>query len=164
MSRLEFLVWRHIPVGSHPLHFGWILKARGRWNRAGQYGALYTSLSREGAMAELRKYREVATASDVAVKFQKRHLVSIRVEVEPVLDLTDPSTIRILKTDASAFLEDDDGSLAACRTISDFARSQEYRALIAPSAALPGAKNLIIFSDGPSHGLSLEVGPDREEV
>ena len=159
-SRLTITVWRHIPQGGHPLHLGRILKARGRWNRAGIYGALYTALTREGALAELRKIREQNASGSGTIAFSKRELRSIEVKVQPILDLTDPATIKTLAVDVREFLGDDDGSLEACRKVADFARAQNYRAMIVPSAALEGEKNLVIFPDGPAHELELEVGPD----
>ena len=60
--------------------------ADGRWNRAGEYGCLYTSLSREGAVAE---YEKMLTRFGLAPEEdQRRDLVTVRVTVSPVLDLT----------------------------------------------------------------------------
>ncbi len=164
MARLKSKVWRHVPTGAQPLNFGWLLKASGRWNRRGVYGCLYASFSTEGATAELAKLRAAATPASGGVTFASRELVSIEVSVEPVLDLTDPDIIESLGVNVADFLGDDDASLERCRTVSDYARAEGFRAIIVPSAALQTEKNLIVFLDGPSHELELEDGPDRIAV
>ena len=82
----EGLVWRHVPRGAHPLHVGFILLARGRWNRHDEYGCLYTSLSREGALAEYTK--ELRRLGIAASADQPKDLVTLNVGVARVLDLT----------------------------------------------------------------------------
>jgi len=161
VARLQLTVWRHVPRGAHPLDFGWLLKASGRWNRRGIYGCVYTSLTQAGAVAELEKLRAAATPKSGTVTFAARDVVSIRISVEPVLDLTDADVIAMLEVNVDDFLGDDDASLERCRTVSDYARAQGYRAIIVPSAALPGSRNLVVFLDGPAHTLELEEGPDR---
>lgn len=162
-SRLTLTVWRHLPRGAHPLDFGRILRASGRWNRPGLYGALYTALSKDGALAELEKYRAAATpkGASAAINFSERDVVSIEVSIEPVLDLTDASTIATLGMDVTQYLGDDDDSREACRTVADFARAKGFRGILVPSAAADGEKNLVIFVDIPSAQLTLQAGPDR---
>jgi len=164
VARFQAKVWRHVPAGAQALNFGWLLKASGRWNRRGVYGCLYTAFSEDGARAELEKLRAAATPASGGVAFASRELVSINVSVEPVLDLTDPEVIKTLGVDVSALLGDDDASLERCRTVSDYARAQGFRAIIVPSAALVNAKNLVVFLDGAAHELELEDGPDRIPV
>lgn len=74
-------------TGAHPLHVGFILLARGRWNRHDEYGCLYTSLSREGALAEYT--REIRRLGIAASADQPKDLVTLNVGVARVLDLTD---------------------------------------------------------------------------
>ncbi len=151
-------VWRHIPAGAHPLHVGYILKSAGRWNRAGLYGCLYTSLTQEGALAELRKYLQRAGISDPAA-LKARVLVSLKVRVENVVDLTDPKTSPI--DPASPFLTGDDPQdLQSCRRLADTLRAQGCSGIIAPSAAAPGSKNLVIYFDGPARDVDIDVGGD----
>ena len=60
--------------------------------RSGLYGALYTSLSIDGALAELRK---LCLISGIALgDLSLRDLVLIEVKCEPVLDLTRAGTLR----------------------------------------------------------------------
>lgn len=151
-------VWRHIPAGEHPLHVGYILRASGRWNRAGVYGCLYTAFTKEGAIAEYKKFLE--RENTTSIKSKPRDLISIKVNVNPVLDLTSKKTALVLPT--SPFLTGDDPEdLEKCRVLADTARDQGYAAIIAPSAAINGEKNLLIYIDGPADDIQLDDGGER---
>jgi RES domain-containing protein len=152
-------VWRHIPAGSYPLNLRYLLLAGGRWNRAGVYGCLYSSLTRAGAQAEYHKYLQASGAGGQLLT-RPRELVSLRVTVEPVMDLTDPGDSPV--SPGSPFLTaDDETSLDSCRELADALRAQGFAALIAPSAAKLGAKNLVLYFDGPAKNLDLDDGGDR---
>ena len=148
-----------VPAEAVGLHAGFILKAHGRWNRAGVYGCLYTALTREGALAELARYaRRAGLRPD---RLPARDLVSIRVRVEPVLDLTSRGVRRKLGATLAALTGDGEEDLEACRSLADFARQQGYCAILSPSAALRGAANLNLYIDGPAGQYDLDHGPDR---
>lgn len=146
-----------MPSASHPLHVGYILKARGRWNRAGEDGCIYTSLTVKGARAEYAKYlRGLGNPEGI----RSRELVSIRVRVRPVVDLTDPSASPV--SPSSSFLTGNEPEdLEACRSLADVLRSEGYAALLAPSAAAEGERNLVIYIDGPSRNLDLSPAGER---
>jgi len=153
-------VWRHVPKGAEPLHVGYILKASGRWNRGGEYGCLYTSFSKSGARSEYRKLMERTGTGGVLAP---RDLVSIRVGLARVADLTDPASSPV--SPASEFLiGDDDAGLEQCRLLADYLRGQGYGGLIVPSAAEAGTKNLVIYIDGPAGEVELRDGGDREPI
>jgi RES domain-containing protein len=156
-------VWRHIPAGSFPLNFAYIIRARGRWNRPRVYGCLYTSLSRDGAIAEYRKLRASAAGG---TRLRRHELVSIDVHhVEPLLDLSDPAELGRFGVDSPEhILADTEASLELCRMISDEARRAGAVGLLAPSAALREAVSLMIYHDGLAAGIDLDVGPDREPM
>lgn len=139
-----------------------MLRAAGRWNRQGVYGCLYSALTAEGAIAEYHRYlsRACVPAGIVA-----RDLVSIRVNrVGPVLDLLDDEVRAALRVDPGTLTGDEPDDLETCRTIADWARSEGNAALLVPSAALSGARNLVIYVDAPATNLDLEDGPDRRPI
>jgi RES domain-containing protein len=156
--RYEGKVWRHIPPGTFGLHVGRILRADGRWNRPGVYGCLYTALTKRGAIAEFQKLLDWF---DDAPK--TRDVVSIKVAIEPVIDLTDPAAFPIPPT--SGFLTGDSNQdVEQCRKLADELRSHGYVGILAPSAAAKGEKNLMIYIDGPASSVLLEDGGDRITV
>jgi len=71
-------------MGAHPFDLSYILEASGRWNRAGEYGRLYTATDRDTARREYEKYLERAGATGLA---RDHELVRMSVKVESVLAL-----------------------------------------------------------------------------
>lgn len=153
------LVWRHVPREAQPLHVGFILLARGRWNRHDEYGCLYTSLSAEGALAEYSK--ELRRIGIDAAADKQKDLVSLKVEVAHVLDLTDVRQQERFKIGLDTLTGDTDDDLESCRIVADLARLAAYDAILSPSAALEGARNLNLYVDGRADHLRLMEGPDR---
>ena len=156
--RLRAKVWRHIPAGAHPRDVEAILRSGGRWNRPDVYGCLYTALTLEGAIAELDKVknRKDGTPREIG----PRDLVSIQVDLEPDVDLTDPNNGYV--DPHEAFLTGDaDKDKEKCRALADQIRIDGAAAIIVPSAAAPGEKNLAIYIDGPAGSIHLADGGDR---
>jgi RES domain-containing protein len=155
-------VWRIVPANAFALHVGYILRARGRWNREGVYGCLYTALTPEGALAEWAKYLRGAGVPPALSS--PRDLVSLEVRVDPVLDLTSAAVLRQVGIQPEMLTGDGDDSLELCRAIADLARQRGYHAILSPSAALPTAYNLNLYFNGRADHYSLDVGPDRMQV
>jgi len=164
-------VWRYVPRRAHPLHVGFILRAAGRWNRPGEYGCLYTTMSVDGARAEY--LRSLAHVGITPEQDAERDLASIRVRVSPMLDLTSRAARN--KVARTLGLEDglrvrrlrgdDAADLLLCLAIADWARAEGYPAIMSPSAADRSAKNLNVYIDiaGPSK-LRLDAGSERKPL
>lgn len=153
------IVWQYIPRGAHALHVGFILLARGRWNRYAEYGCLYASLSPDGARAEYAK--ELRRVGIDASADQPKDLVSLRVGVARVLDLTDPRQRTHFGITLETLTGDGEDEVESCRIVADLARLEGYDAILSPSAALDGARNLNLYIDGRADHLRLMDGPDR---
>jgi RES domain-containing protein len=158
-TEFDGVVWRHVPRGAHPLHIGY-LQASGRWNRAGEYGCLYTSLTRAGAIAEYHK--ELAKVSGIsAEEDHPRDLVSIHVVAKRVLDLTKPRIRKRMGVSLETITGDRAVDVEICWAIADLARLQGYRGILSPSAATDGMKNLNLYIDGRADDVSLMEGVVR---
>ncbi|MDQ3389275.1 MAG: hypothetical protein M3483_07210 [Gemmatimonadota bacterium] len=116
-------------------------------------------MTREGALAEFEKYaRLVGSPPDELAPYD---LVSVRVRVEPVLDLTRAEVRAGFGVEIGVLTGDRAEDLEACRSLADLARQQGYCAILSPSAALPGSTNLDLYIDGPAGNYHLEHGSDR---
>jgi RES domain-containing protein len=158
VRRFTGLVWRHVPVGAEPLHLGWILKAaRGRWNsRRPRLPCIYTALTPQGAIAEFEKH-----VAEYGAAWRQRDLASLHVSVGPVLELTSPRVVTTLGVDPARLIGERPRDLAMCRALARWAAvERDYRAILAPSAALEGGVNLMIYLEG-TRRLHLVNGPDR---
>jgi len=126
-----------------------------RWNRRRQYGALYTSLDRETAIAEVRRAAEKGNLhlGDLA----RRDHVVIRARLTRAFDLNSSAFYQSLGRSAESLLRD----ARLCLRIADEARTLGCEALLAPSAVGTGT-NLVIYMDRLAPGWTLEE-VDREE-
>ncbi len=158
--RVRRKAWRHVPAGAHPLHAGFILKAAGRWNRAGIYGCLYTSFHPVAVVAEYVKYLR-RSGVQCAERSRKRDIVSLLVDITPVTDLTDPGDSPV--SPGSSFLTGDSwDDLESCRRLADYLRSRGQAGIIAPASPAPALKNLMIYIDHiPAENISITEGTDR---
>ena len=156
--RIRRLVWRHVPRGAQPLHAGWMQLARGRWNtQRPRIACLYTSYSAAGALAE---YAKLAREAGYATR--PRDLVSIQVDVEPVLDLTDPQVqARYAITDR---LMRSTGYPPCHRVVREAVLRDGFRAIRAPSAAVEDVLNLMIHPESHDGRLRYADGPDRPAI
>jgi RES domain-containing protein len=159
--KFEGEVWRHIPAGAHPLNLRYVLRAAGRWNRVGLYGCLYTSLTEKGAQAEFDKFLIISGLS--LVKIKPREIVSIKARVNNVLDITSNQN-GYVNPDALFLVGDEHTQIDKCHSLADAARLAGYNGLLVPSAAMKNEKNLIIYIDGPSEEVDLDVGGKRISI
>ena len=155
-------MWRHVPAGAEPLHLGWIQLARGRWNtQRPRLACLYTALTVEGAVAEYRKHFVRAGLPVTPGMLRSRDLVSLHVVVSPVLNLTRREVTDGLGVDPAMLTGDDAECLALCRGIARRAVQQGFRGILAPSAAQPGERTLMIYPESQHGHLTVRNGPDR---
>lgn len=116
------------------------------------------SIIKEGAIAEYEKYLVRENANPINVK--PREIVAVKVDINPVLDLTSKKS-SLVPLSSPFLVGDDPDDLEKCRILADTAREQGYAAIIVPSAALTGEKNLIIYIDGVAGNIQLDDGGKR---
>lgn len=145
-----------MPAGAQPLHAGWMQLARGRWNtQRPRIACLYTSYTADGALAEYEKLAR----TEAGYATRPRDLVSVRVDVEPVLDLTDPEVQARYGITARQMRSP--GYTPCHRVVNEAVLRDGYRAIRAPSAAVDGVVNLMIYPESQHGRLRYSDGPDR---
>jgi RES domain-containing protein len=124
----------------------------GRYNFKGTYEVLYLSCDPAHCLEETLKSHR-STKSSVATALP-RTVVAFRVSLSRVLDLTDTRQRRRLGISNSVLVgtdwvryQDVDQREAPTQRIGRLAREAGFEAILVPSAAVPGGKNLNIFPD-----------------
>ena len=167
----EGRVWRHVPAGAHPLNFEHLITAKGRWNRRGQYGCLYTALTADAVVAEYRKVLERRGIRG------RRDLVVLEVRIDPVFDLVTalakPETrltaregtidLRINANDPRV-IGDSEDDLEFCRTIADVVRERGHYAVLAPSAASQTGRVLAIYPENKPDRIQIHLAAPRRQL
>lgn len=128
------------------------MRAGGRFNPAGEFGAVYVALDEETALAELG--RRIDRTGLPRKHFRPRMMLRLRAGLGRVLDLTDPGVRTEWGVSADEIRAPD---WAAAQGIARRAREEGYTAIRFPSAAGAG-ENLAIFLDrlGPDEYLEVE--------
>lgn len=120
----------------------------GRWNPTG-VAAVYGSLTAETAMAETLAHANHYNLP--AHSAMPRTFVAIAISVSKVLDLTDGSIRQALRVSEKRMLQCDwraevrRGQTPVSQVIGAAIYEAGLEGLLAPSAAHPGGKNLVVF-------------------
>jgi RES domain-containing protein len=147
------------------------LRDGGRFNPAGEFGALYASLDRSTAIAEL--CRQIIRGGFSLQHFFPRVMLQFDVDLPRVYDLTSTPAIDAVGLTSRDLVpvptDPDDAGHAACQRVARTLRDRGCEAIRYPSATRHG-ENIAIFVDrlGPTSIIrltsSLEVVlPERAE-
>ena len=141
-------VWRVVKEGRDPCRCS---AAGNRWDN-GEFEVLYTSLAREGAIAEI--YFHLSRGQPVFPSKLKYSLHEISVSINGVYDLSDPATLEIIGMDMSQYGQlsyaDRHNEYPSRQQIADAAHflgsdnDGDASGLLVPNARY-GCNNLIIF-------------------
>jgi RES domain-containing protein len=132
----EGVLWRVVREGRDPLQGG---RSVSRWCN-GEFDVLYTSLEREGAIAELHALLSLQPVFPSKIVFRVHRL---RVSALQALNLTDLPTLSKLGVDVARY---QDRNYAQTQSIADAPYFLGIDGLLAPSARWP-CTNAIIFTD-----------------
>jgi RES domain-containing protein len=111
----------------------------GRWNTAGEAAVQYLAMEPNGAWAELIRSEALRTEEEIATV---RIPIWVAAVNEVVVDYSTFDSAEAAGFAPDALVDDD---WARCQEEGRRLRGLGYTGVIAPSAALPGAKNLVIF-------------------
>lgn len=128
-------VWRVTRQGRDPLRGS---SANGRWSAPGEFEVLYTSLEKDGALAEIghRLSLEPVWPSRL------RHSVHcIRVTADKVLQLSNMEVLRTLGVDVERYSSYEYGSTQAIAAAAHFL---DFSAIVVPNARFD-CNNLVAF-------------------
>lgn len=121
--------WRHLSPNYNPLSGEGARLQGGRYNPPGSFPVLYLCSTRPCAVAELRKLGE---RQAIGVEgYLPRHLYRYAVDIEGVLDLTDPGIRSAIGIGHEVLVDPD---RTACQELGATAHALGIRALLVPSA------------------------------
>lgn len=150
------LVYRSVKTGLDALSMQGSISMGGRWNPKGEFGAIYTSLSKETVKSEIKRSakRKGVSSSELA----PRDIVHIRVSLKKVLSLTDAKILEKVGLTKNDLIEK---SWGLTQKVARVAHGLGFEAILCPSAAGKGT-NLVVFLDNiPQDSYPEEV--NREE-
>lgn len=135
-------VWHQGPTRYPVASFPDPARTQGRYHRFGGPGVWYASSREQAAWAELFRHVPEGGVDPFEVR---RRVGRIHVDGLQVLDLTSPQVQAALGLDASVLGRDD---YRLTQQIAAAAREAGCEGILAPSAALPGCRTLVVFTAG----------------
>jgi len=143
-TALSITVFRVVRAGLDPQATTGSLKAGGRFNPPNEFGALYTSVDPRTAAQEVARGLRTRGIDPDQFPEGAWWVYELEVRLKSVLDLTAPDVLQKSGISESSLTGSD---VNATRRIAAEAREQGYQALLVPSAAAPGSRNLVVFLD-----------------
>lgn len=122
----------------------------GRYHRPGSLNVCYLSDRETAAWAE---YFRHTAGLGVAAAEVRRRVGRLRVELDAVLDLTDPDVRRSVGVSSGQLVGEDH---AGCQDLALSAAAAGFHGILAPSAALPGRRMLVVLESG-FGGVEIEI-------
>jgi hypothetical protein len=147
-------VWRVTRKGKEPLRGA---AANGRWSSSGKFEVLYTSLEREGALAEIG-YR--LSLEPVWPSRIEHELHAIGAEAERVLRFADLASLEPFEVDVARYRTFE---YTATQALAAAAHFLEFDGLIVPNARFDCA-NLVLFTERAPTLSLIETQPVDWEV
>lgn len=141
-SRLEGRWWRYSSPGAEFIVIPPIATTSGRGHVLGGPGACYLSDTLEAVVAEAM--RRFVDPNEIDPSLVLGQFGSARVVLD-VLDMTDPTTLGALDISPDELVLDD---RRLPQKVVSFAAGLGFGGIILPSAALPGARTLVIVKAG----------------
>lgn len=138
------VVFRIVREGLDPLGTTGSLKAGGRYNPPNEFGVLYTSLAAATAAEEVAKGLQLRGVDPGKFPEGAYWIYELELNLENVLDLTETDVLRRSGMSSASLLG---SNVNWTRDIAREARGLGYQGMLVPSAATPGAKNLVVFLD-----------------
>jgi RES domain-containing protein len=144
-------VWRISRKGRDPLRGS---STHGRWSPNGEFEVLYTSLERDGALAEVG-YR--LSSEPVWPSRLQHEIHRIEVRTEKTLHIADLATLQSLGVDTKKYQSFD---YDATQAITAAAHFLAFDGLLVPSARAP-CGNLVVFLERVTESGRMEVRESR---
>jgi RES domain-containing protein len=132
-----------------------------RWNPPGLFRAVYLSLEMSTALEEsLAQNRRLGLPDAEGLPLV---IAATRAIIPRLLDLTLGRVRSILRVSETRMVSEphDPGPESITQAIGRIAHSEDLQGLLVPSAAVPGAKNLVVFPDRLPPGHLVPVNPGR---
>ena len=142
-------VWRVTRKGREPLRGA---AAHGRWSLSGEFEVLYTSIEREGALAEIG-YR--LSLEPVWPSLIEHEIHAISAEAERALRFVDLASLAPLGVDVARYRTFEYGATQALAAAAHFL---EFDGLIVPNARFACA-NLVLFTERAPELTLIETQP-----
>ncbi len=142
-------VWRVTRKGREPLRGA---AAYGRWSLSGEFEVLYTSIEREGALAEIG-YR--LSLEPVWPSLIEHEIHAISAEAERALRFVDLASLAPLGVDVARYRTFEYGATQALAAAAHFL---EFDGLIVPNARFACA-NLVLFTERAPELTLIETQP-----
>lgn len=141
-SSVSATVFRVVRKGVDPLSSRGSELNGGRYNLPGTKGILYASFEKAVAVAELAKGLKARGINPNDYGADEWWAYELELTSNRVLDLTDPKVVETLRITRASMLGDE---VAITRQIGKQAIEAGFDAIIAPSAAHPEGKNIVIM-------------------